>query len=134
VPLTRADTVRARRRANTVRGYALTGIPFDSLARIYSDDPETSKEGGYLGEFFLEGLMPPFDRVLAQLNTGDISEPVLSEHGFHIIRVIEKQPERLLTLGEMQDEIRNYLYQQEFSRRLRSYLDRIRREIFVEIK
>jgi len=134
VPLTRADTVRARRRANTVRGYALSGVPFDSLARIYSDDPETSKEGGYLGEFFLEGLMPPFDRVLAQLNAGDISEPVLSEHGFHIIRVIDKQPERLLTLGEMQDEIRDYLYQQEFSRRLRSYLERIRREIFVEIK
>lgn len=134
VPLTRADTNRARIRANAVRNSALSGVPFDSLAKVYSDDPETRESGGSLGEFLLEGLMPPFNQVIKSLNAGDISEPILSEHGFHIIKVVNKEPERFLSLIEMQDAIRNYLFQQEFSKRLRAYLDRIQRDIFVEIK
>uniref|UniRef100_A0A7V3PU62 PpiC domain-containing protein n=1 Tax=candidate division WOR-3 bacterium TaxID=2052148 RepID=A0A7V3PU62_UNCW3 len=134
VPLTRADTVRARSRALIIRKRALAGVPFDSLAKNYSDDQETGKQGGYLGEFYIEGLMPPFNQVVKNLNTGDISEPILSEHGFHIIKVINIQPERVLTFTEMQDAIRNYLFQQEFSKRLRNYLDRVQRDVFVEIK
>jgi peptidyl-prolyl cis-trans isomerase SurA len=134
IPLTRADTTRARNRANSVRRQALDGIRFDSLAMLYSDDPETGKEGGYLGEFLLEGLAPPFDRAISQLNTGDISEPILSEHGFHIIKVINKEPSRLLTFPELQEAIRNYIYQQRFTERLRSYLDRLEQKVYVEIK
>lgn len=134
VPLTRADTMRARNRANMVRNKALSGMPFDSLAKVYSDDPQTGKEGGYLGEFLLEGLSPPFDQVITRLNTGDISEPVLSEHGFHIIQVLNKQESRLLTFAELQEPIRNYIYQEKFTERLRNYLDRIERAIYVEIK
>lgn len=134
VPLTRADTIRARNRANMVRNKALSGMPFDSLAKLYSDDPQTGSEGGYLGEFLLEGLSPPFNQVIANLNTGDISEPILSEHGFHIIQVINKEPSRQLTFAEMQEPIRNYIYQQKFTERLRNYLNRIERGIYVEVK
>jgi peptidyl-prolyl cis-trans isomerase SurA len=134
VPLLRADTLRARRRALMVLARLRAGMPFDSLAKVYSDDPETGPNGGYLGEFYIEGLMPPFAQVVQKLNTGEVSEPILSEHGFHIIKVINKQVERYLSLTEMQDAIRNYLEQQEFSTRLRSYLERVRQNVFVEIK
>ncbi len=134
VPLTRADTIRTRNLANTVRKKALSGVPFDSLAKVYSDDPQTASEGGYLGEFLLEGLSPPFYQVIARLNTGEISEPVLSEHGFHIVQVMNKEPSRFLTFAELQEPIRNYIYQQKFAERLRNYIDRIERGIYVEIK
>ncbi len=131
---THTDTVRARRLALSVKNKALSGVPFDSLAKLYSADPESKKSGGYLGQFFLEGLTPPFDKVIAGMDSGDISDPVLSEHGFHIIKLLAKEPARTLSFLEIQDAIRNYLYQERFTERLRQYLDRIERTVYVEIK
>lgn len=131
---TRADTVRARRLAQSVKNKALSEVTFDSLAKLYSADPETKQSGGYLGEFLLEGLTPPFDRVIAEMDSGDISDPILSEHGFHIIKLLAKEPARTLSFLEIQDAIRNYIYQQRFAERLRRYLDRIEQTVYVEIK
>ena len=131
VPVTRSDTARARNLAASVRRKALEGVPFDSLARQYSQDPVTADSGGRLGEFMIAGLAPPFNTVVAGMDSGDVCEPVLSEHGYHIIKVSAKQPELMLSYLEMQDNIRNYLYQQKLSERLAKYLDRIRGRVYV---
>jgi len=132
VPVTGSDTARTRALAAVVRQKALAGVPFDSLARQYSQDPVTADSGGWLGEFLVAGLAPPFDKVVAVMDSGEVSQPVLSEHGYHLIRVVAKQPERTLTYLEMQDNIRNYLYQRKLSQRLADYLDRIRGKVFVK--
>jgi len=131
VPVTRSDTIRARDLAASIRRKALSGVPFDSLARQYSRDPATADSGGWLGEFLVAGLAPPFDKVVAGIDSGDVSEPVLSEHGYHIIKVLAKRPEKTLTYLELQDSIRNYLYQQRLNGRLQTYLDRIRGKVYV---
>ena len=132
VPVTRADTIRVRNLAAAVRKKTLAGAPFDSLARAYSQDPMSADSGGRLGEFMTAGLTPPFDKVVAGMDSGAVSEPVLSEHGYHLIKALDKQPEKTLTYLEMQDNIRNYLYQQKLSQRLSDYLDRVRGEVFVK--
>ena len=132
VPVTRSDTVRARDLAASIRRKALEGVPFDSLARQYSRDPATADSGGRLGEFLTAGLAPPFDKVVAGMDSGSLSEPVLSEHGYHVIKVLSKQPEKTLSYLELQDNIRNYLYQQRLSERLGAYLDRVRGKVFVK--
>ncbi len=132
VPVTRADTARARNLAVSVRRKALDGVPFDSLAREYSQDPVTADSGGLLGEFLAAGLAPPFGTVVAALDSGELSEPVFTEHGYHIIKVLAKEPERALSYLEMQDNIRNYLYQQKLGERLEAYLDRVRGKVFVK--
>jgi peptidyl-prolyl cis-trans isomerase SurA len=132
VPVTRADTIRARNLAAAVRRKALEGVPFDSLARQYSQDPATADSGGRLGEFMVAGLAPPFDKVVAALDSGDLSEPVFTEHGFHIVKVLSRQPERTLSYLELQDNIRNYLYQQKLGERLDAYLDRVRGKVYVK--
>lgn len=132
VPVTRSDTIRARNLAASIRRKAMEGAPFDSLARLYSQDPMTADSGGHLGEFLVVGLAPPFDQVVAGMDSGEVSEPVLSEHGYHLIRVMAKQPERTLSYLELQDNIRNYLYQQRLSERLAAYLDRVRGKVYVK--
>jgi peptidyl-prolyl cis-trans isomerase SurA len=132
VPITRSDTVRARNLAATVRKKAIAGAAFDSLARQYSLDPATADSGGRLGEFLTAGLSPPFDKVVAGMDSGEVSEPVLSEHGYHLIKVLAKQPDETLSYLELQDNIRNYLYQQKLSQRLEQYLDRVRGKVFVK--
>ena len=132
VPVTRSDTVRARDLAASIRRKALAGVPFDSLARQYSNDPVTADSGGRLGEFLVAGLAPPFDKFVAGMDSGDVSEPVLSEHGYHIIKVLSKQPEKTLSYLELQDNIRNYLHQQKLGERLQTYLDRVRGKVYVK--
>jgi parvulin-like peptidyl-prolyl isomerase len=66
------------------------------------------------------------------MDSGDVSEPVLSEHGYHIINVLSKQPERVLSYLELQDNIRNYLQQQKLGERLETYLDRVRDKVYVK--
>lgn len=131
VAITRQDTLRARQRAEAVRRQALAGVPFDTLARRYSDDPQTGQAGGFLGELPLAALTPPFDAVVSGLDSGDISAPVLSEHGFHILMVLDKEEERVLSYLEMQDRIRNYLMQQQLEEKLFRYLRRISEGIYV---
>lgn len=131
VPITKSDTVRARNLAADVRRKAMAGVPFDSLARQYSQDPATADSGGHLGEFLIAGLAPPFNNVVAGMDSGEVSEPVLSEHGYHIIKVLSKQPEKTLSYLELQDNIRNYLYQQKLSARLSAYLDRVRGKVYI---
>jgi len=132
VPVMRSDTARARNLAASIRRKAIEGAAFDSLARQYSQDPVTVDSGGRLGEFLVAGLAPPFDKVVAGMDSGDVSEPVLSEHGYHIINVLSKQPERVLSYLELQDNIRNYLQQQKLGERLEIYLDRVRDKVYVK--
>jgi peptidyl-prolyl cis-trans isomerase SurA len=131
VRVTRQDTVRAREKAESLRRQALAGVPFDTLARRYSDDPETGPAGGFLGELATASLSPPFDAVVERLDSGEVSEPVLSEHGFHLLKVLDKQEERMLSYLEMQDRIRAYLQQQQFSEKLEQYLARISQQVHI---
>ena len=65
------------------------------------------------------------------MHTGEVSEPVLSEHGFHLIKVIEKQEDKILSYEEMQEKIKNYLYQEQLANRLKDYLGRVAGRTFV---
>jgi parvulin-like peptidyl-prolyl isomerase len=131
VPITRADTARAQAQAKSIHVRIKAGAAFDSLARASSNDPVTADSGGYLGEFLIAGLSPPFDRVVAELDSGAVSEPVPSDHGFHIVKALALQPERTMTYLEMQDGIRNYLFQQKLAERLKAYVGRIAGTVFI---
>jgi len=132
VPTYRADTLRALAKARSVREKALAGVAFDSLAREFSQDPATRDSGGFLGEFLLAGLTPPFDTIVPGLDSGQVSEPVLSEHGYHIIKVLDMEKDRTMTYLEMQDMIRNYLQQQKLAVKLEEYIARISERTFVQ--
>ncbi len=131
VPIRKSDSLRTLADARRVREKALAGEPFDSLAREYSFDPATADSGGFLGEFLIEGLTPPFDALVAVMDSGDVSEPVLSEHGYHLVKALTLEPERMMDYLEMQEMIRNYLYQQKLNQRLAEYLDRISEQVYV---
>lgn len=122
VTVTSKDTVQARDLAAELRQRALTGQDFGKLARDYSDDPTTKDNGGLLGEFFLKGLAPPFSLAVENLKQGEVSLPILSEHGFHIIKVVERVDEKVPSYNELQGEIRNYLYAQKLQAKLDEFV------------
>jgi peptidyl-prolyl cis-trans isomerase SurA len=122
VPITSDDTNRARDQAADLRRRALVGEDFAKLAKDNSDDPTTKDAGGMLGEFFLKGLVPLFAQAVENLKQDEISQPILSEHGFHIIKVTERVDEKTLSYSEMQDDIRNYLYNQKLQAKLDEFV------------
>lgn len=64
----------------------VTAANFAEMARRYSTDPSADQSGGALGLFVPQSMVPEFSRAVASLKPGEISRPVLSPFGYHIIR------------------------------------------------
>jgi peptidyl-prolyl cis-trans isomerase D len=81
------------------------GADFKKLAEELSDDPSSGDNGGSLGEFPRGTMVPEFEAALEKLKPGEISEPVKSPFGYHIIRLDNKTDERIKPLEEVKEEV-----------------------------
>ncbi len=81
------------------------GVPFASLAKQYSDDPSTAVDGGEIRRFSQGALnSEKFEKVAFSLqNKGELSEPVKTKYGWHIIKLLEKYP--LESFEEQKNEL-----------------------------
>jgi peptidyl-prolyl cis-trans isomerase D len=98
----------ARKKAEEIFKLAKEGQDFAELARKYSEGP-TKAKGGYLGTFRREEMVKPFSDKAFSMNAGDISEPVRTDFGWHIIKVEKVNPAKTLSLGEAEADIRKKL-------------------------
>jgi peptidyl-prolyl cis-trans isomerase D len=103
----------AQRRAEDLLKQIKAGGNFEELAKKYSEDPGSAKEGGSLGFIGRGRTVPEFEKAAFSLPKGQISDLVKSSYGFHIIRVDDKQEAHMKTLDEVKDEIEPILKQQK---------------------
>ena len=97
----------ALQRIQKIREQALLGSKnFEALALEYSDDPSAKGNKGDLGFFEAGKMVKPFsDAAFALSSPGDISKPVKTIFGFHIIRLHEKQPKQVRSFDEVKEKI-----------------------------
>ncbi|MFD2721945.1 peptidylprolyl isomerase [Hymenobacter monticola] len=76
---------------NDIRAQVLGGADFATLAKQYSEDPGSAKEGGYLGFFKRGELVPEYEAASMKLEPGQLSPVVQSQFGFHLIQFIERK-------------------------------------------
>ncbi|NNM33784.1 MAG: hypothetical protein HKO53_11995, partial [Gemmatimonadetes bacterium] len=76
-----------RRHAGGLRDRAASGEDFAALARQYSSDPGSARFGGSMGTFPRGQMLPEVDQAVFSLGVGEVSEPVESEIGVHVLRV-----------------------------------------------
>ncbi|HIC57324.1 MAG TPA: hypothetical protein EYO94_07985 [Acidobacteria bacterium] len=93
------------------------GADFAELAREHSDDEGTAENGGDLGLFGRGRMVPEFEAAAFEMNEGDISDPVKSAFGYHVIQVTEKQEEITQPFETVQTTIQNLLKQERASSR-----------------
>lgn len=95
---------------NELRGRIESGESFADLAREYSEDPGSAVAGGELGSVGKGIFDPEFERVLWSLeDQGEISEPVESEFGYHLIRLDGIEIEPYPSFEELREEIEQRL-------------------------
>lgn len=87
------DAQDPEQRAKEIYARLKKGDFFEELAAQFSDDKRTAKTGGILPPFFVGRMVPEFENAAFALKAdGDISEPVESPYGWHIIKRISKEP------------------------------------------
>ncbi len=103
----------AQHRAEDLLKQLKAGAKFEDLAKKYSEDPGSAKEGGSLGWIGKGRTVPEFEKAAFSLPKGQISDLVKSSYGFHIIRVDDKQDAHMKALEEVKDDIEPILKQQK---------------------
>ena len=98
----------AHQRAEDVLKLAREGKDFAALARQYSEGP-TKTKGGDLGTFRREAMVKPFADKAFSMKAGDISDPVRTRFGWHIIKVEKINPAKTLSLDEAREDIEKTL-------------------------
>jgi len=93
--VTAADSAATLQRAQAIRAEIVGGADFAEVARRESADPGSKENGGDLGAFGRGQMVPAFDQVAFSLPVGQVSEPVLTQFGYHIIRVDERNGEQV---------------------------------------
>jgi peptidyl-prolyl cis-trans isomerase D len=93
--VTAADTAAARARAAQLRAEIVGGQKFEDVAKRESSDSVSGRNGGDLGRGGKGRFVAEFESAANALPVGEISQPVLSPFGFHLIRVDEKKGDTL---------------------------------------
>ncbi|MTI19545.1 peptidylprolyl isomerase, partial [Fulvivirga sp. RKSG066] len=86
------DTLLAYNKALELKQKANNGESFEILAKQYSEDPSAQRNGGNLGYFTSFQMVYPFETAAYETNVGEISDPVRTRFGYHIIKVVDKRP------------------------------------------
>ena len=94
-PVSDEEVAEVKERLNSYRERVLRGEKFGALARLYSDDPGSSSKGGDLGFVERGTLYPEFEAVAFNLKSGEISQVVKTQAGYHIIQMIERRGESI---------------------------------------
>lgn len=96
----------AKTKAEDLLKQIKNGANFADLAKKYSEDPGSAKQGGELGWFEHGRMVPEFDKAaFALTQKGQLSDLVKTTYGYHIIQLIDKQPAHVRTFDEVKAEI-----------------------------
>ncbi len=100
-----AEVKKAEKSAGDIAAKIRGGEDFIEAAKKYGQDPSAA-QGGDLDFFTREQMVKPFADAAFSLAAGELSAPVRTQFGFHLIKVEEKQAAKQRTLDEVKDELR----------------------------
>ncbi len=124
---------QARDLVLSLRARAEAGEDFADLAREYSEDIGSAQEGGELGWTSPGQMVPDFEKAMQATAVGEISQPVRTPFGWHILEV-EGRRDQDMTSEAIRKKAADYLHNRKYQEELDAWLQQIRDEAFVDIK
>ena len=116
-----------------IRERIINGEKFEDLAKEFSEDPGSAKQGGDLGWLGLGVTAPEFEQTMTTSEIGVISEVFETDFGFHFLEVLDKRNHEL-TDELISNRAYQILYASKFDVELENTLRTMRAEAFVEFK
>jgi len=107
------------------------GEDFAVLAKEFSECSSNIK-GGDLGYFGRGNMVKPFEDVAFKLKTGEVSDIVETQFGYHLIKVVDKKPESVVGYEDVKDNIGQYLKKEKTGEELKGYIDKLREKAVIE--
>ncbi len=89
-----SDSAAALARAKAARAEIVSGTPFAEVAKRESSDTISSRAGGDLGEFAKGSMTAPFDKAVFSMPLNTVSEPLLTDFGYHVIEVTKRTADK----------------------------------------
>ncbi|HBP42153.1 MAG: peptidylprolyl isomerase [Vreelandella alkaliphila] len=124
---------QARARAEQARQRLQQGADFASVAREFSDDRGSAMNGGELGWVRPGQTVPAFEEAMGSLSTNQLSEPVRSQFGYHVIEVLERRRQDV-TDESRREQVRQAIFQRRANEELQSWQREMREQAFVDIR
>jgi peptidyl-prolyl cis-trans isomerase SurA len=129
-----AQVEEARRKAAAIATEARQpGVDFAALAKKRSEG-SSSSDGGDLGFFKRGTMVPEFEKVAFTLKTGEVSDPVRTQFGWHVLKLEEIRKLGMKPLAEVRPEIEERLRRQQAERLTTQYMETLRNAAVVEKK
>jgi foldase protein PrsA len=110
------------------------GADFGALAKQYSQDPQTKDKGGEMDWMSYSPWGPPFDQIVMSAPVGLIDQPVRSYKGYHIVKVLDKHPQRTRSFDEIKDDLRKKMLDQRRSVEYRQYMQKAMASAKTDVK
>jgi peptidyl-prolyl cis-trans isomerase SurA len=108
------------------------GAEFSTLARRYSEDPY-AEDGGRMDWIAQGELLPELDAALFSLKVGELSGPIQTRLGFHLVKVEERRKASSLSMTEANRAVYQRIYQQKFQERFDRWLAELKRRAYIDI-
>ena len=130
--LIKDDTEASRKLINQLQAQARSGAEFEKLARRYSQDGSAA-QGGDLGWIAEGQTVAPFEAAVKALQPGQVSQPVRSQFGWHIIRLVE-----IKSADTPQERLRNgmraALSEEKSAQALQNTLRQLHEQAFIQVR
>ncbi|RUR26761.1 peptidylprolyl isomerase [Vreelandella andesensis] len=124
---------QARARAEQARQRLQQGADFASVAREFSDDRGSAMNGGELGWVRPGQTVPAFEEAMGTLSANQLSEPVRSQFGYHVIEVLERRRQDV-TEESRREQVREAIFQRRANEELQTWQREMREQAFVDIR
>lgn len=117
--------VATEKEAQEIKDKLAKGEDFAALAKEYSTDDSTKNNGGQLGFFNRGDMVPEFEKAAFALAVGEISAPVKTEYGYHLIKVEEKKEAAAPNYEKSKADIKEYLFNQKLQQEYNPWLQEV---------
>lgn len=110
------------------------GGDFAALAAQHSEDPGSAQQGGSLGWFRRGQMVAPFDSAAFALDPGQISDPILTQFGYHIIKVNERRTTEPRQFEQVEPMLQGYVAQEKMNQASKALVDSLRQASRIDYK
>lgn len=122
----------ARQKANDITTQVKAGADFAKTA-MASSEAGTKSKGGDLGEVARGELLPDLDHAVFNAQAGAVIGPIETKSGWHILKVESRLPSEVPAFESVKDKLRKDVSDETFQRDLKAYLERLRKDAFIQI-